>query len=349
MCNNCAFLKPAKSQLERESGFLCGHPSCRVPTIGPSNSSKSGLSQVGSAAHIAAARPNGPRYDASMTHEQRSSSDNGIWLCETHAKLIDTDAGRFPTDFLQRWKRQLRHLTQRALDHGLDIAKQGELVRLTRRRDINPAISATDLASFVGDFFDDVGGTVVWGGEVGDAARQVLTELLENDLRHGGATWARLDSRGHAIRLHTDGRPFSIDDLMTANRASGGHATVGAFRNAYSDTHILFHSNSDSRNNHLISDIRRQPRSHNPCSASAWDVEAHGGAALLTRLAGCPEVHLYFRPQRWTVSGGTKSLQRLGLPNNTVVVLHNVTPGPMADSLIKLNSHLSLRLPNQGS
>lgn len=40
-------------------------------------------------AHIAAASPNGPRYDEGMTDEDRRSFDNLVLLCLTHAEEID--------------------------------------------------------------------------------------------------------------------------------------------------------------------------------------------------------------------------------------------------------------------
>jgi hypothetical protein len=46
---------------------------------------------IGEAAHISAAAPGGPRFDGSMTPEQRRHCDNGIWMCSNHAFLIDED------------------------------------------------------------------------------------------------------------------------------------------------------------------------------------------------------------------------------------------------------------------
>lgn len=59
---------------------------------------------LGVAAHITAAAPGGPRYDASLTPEQRSSIENAIWLCQNCAKLIDNDPARFPVALLREWK-----------------------------------------------------------------------------------------------------------------------------------------------------------------------------------------------------------------------------------------------------
>ena len=39
-----------------------------------------------------------------MTPEERMSESNGIWLCQTCAKLIDNDVNRFPVAILRQWK-----------------------------------------------------------------------------------------------------------------------------------------------------------------------------------------------------------------------------------------------------
>jgi len=68
---------------------------------------------IGVGAHIAAASPDGPRYDANMTPAERSSGANGIWLCESCSKLIDSDEDRYTVDLLHRRKKEA---AQRAFD-----------------------------------------------------------------------------------------------------------------------------------------------------------------------------------------------------------------------------------------
>jgi hypothetical protein len=58
---------------------------------------------LGVAAHITAASAGGPRYDATLSSEQRSAASNGIWLCQNCAKLIDNDGARFTTELLRAW------------------------------------------------------------------------------------------------------------------------------------------------------------------------------------------------------------------------------------------------------
>jgi len=90
--------------LAKRVGQRCSNPSCRKPTSGPhTEPTKSVL--VGVAAHITAASHGGPRYDGGLSPEQRRSIDNGIWLCQTCAKLVDGDVARYTKDLLLRWRR----------------------------------------------------------------------------------------------------------------------------------------------------------------------------------------------------------------------------------------------------
>lgn len=59
---------------------------------------------IGVAAHITAAAAGGPRYDPTLTEAERSHPDNGIWLCQNCAKLIDNDPQRFHVEQLHVWK-----------------------------------------------------------------------------------------------------------------------------------------------------------------------------------------------------------------------------------------------------
>lgn len=77
---------------------------CERTTSGPNSDPEKSVN-IGVAAHITAAAPGGPRYDASLSSEDRKSADNGIWLCQTCAKLIDNDPELYPVEVLREWKR----------------------------------------------------------------------------------------------------------------------------------------------------------------------------------------------------------------------------------------------------
>ncbi len=97
------FSVETKELLAKRVGMRCSNPNCRQLTSGPQEDPTKALN-VGVAAHVAAASKGGPRYDARMTSEQRKAPENGIWLCQNCAKLVDNDAKRYPVDLLQEWK-----------------------------------------------------------------------------------------------------------------------------------------------------------------------------------------------------------------------------------------------------
>lgn len=97
------FSESVKKKLAERAGYKCSNPFCRKTTIGAQKGGE-GSVNVGEAAHICAAAPGGKRYDSKMTQEQRKSYENGIWLCRTHAALIDRDEKCFTKDLLKEWK-----------------------------------------------------------------------------------------------------------------------------------------------------------------------------------------------------------------------------------------------------
>ena len=70
---------------------------------------------VGEASHICAAAPGGKRYNPQMTSEERKSFDNGIWMCRTHAALIDRDEKYFTVEMLRKWKEDAESETGKEL------------------------------------------------------------------------------------------------------------------------------------------------------------------------------------------------------------------------------------------
>ena len=79
------------------SGNRCANPDCQRELI------KDGT-QLGEIAHICAASPNGPRYDASMTDDERRDYANLILLCGDCNKIIDENPKKYPVGLLREWK-----------------------------------------------------------------------------------------------------------------------------------------------------------------------------------------------------------------------------------------------------
>ncbi len=97
------FPSKVKTVLALRAAGRCSNPDCGAVTSGP-ELDPGGAVNVGVAAHITAASPDGPRYDLTLTSAQRAAAPNGIWLCQTCAKLIDNDLARYTADVLRRWK-----------------------------------------------------------------------------------------------------------------------------------------------------------------------------------------------------------------------------------------------------
>ena len=103
--NRDEFLEKTKLRIAKRAGWLCSDPSCRRETIG-SNSDGDGEINLGTAAHICAAAPDGPRYDQNQTLAQRCSPGNGIWMCRLHGTAIDAKDSQFTVELLHEWKAQ---------------------------------------------------------------------------------------------------------------------------------------------------------------------------------------------------------------------------------------------------
>lgn len=95
------FRADVKAKLAQRVGYLCSY--CQKATVGP-RMGEEGALNLGTAAHIKAASPGGPRYDATQTPAERSHIDNGIWLCNNHAHMIDHDPKEYTVEVLQKWK-----------------------------------------------------------------------------------------------------------------------------------------------------------------------------------------------------------------------------------------------------
>lgn len=98
------FRQSTKNTLARRVGYLCSNPNCRRHTIGPA-AGHPGSTNIGIAAHITAASVGGPRYDETLTRDERRSADNGIWCCQNCAHLVDADDSAYSEETLRSWKR----------------------------------------------------------------------------------------------------------------------------------------------------------------------------------------------------------------------------------------------------
>ncbi len=109
------FTKKTKEILAKRVGLLCSNPKCRKPTSGP-NSDQNKSTNIGVAAHITAASVGGPRYNTSLTPDERTSITNGIWLCHTCSVLIDRDEDTYKEETLEKWKEDAEKEMQQKIE-----------------------------------------------------------------------------------------------------------------------------------------------------------------------------------------------------------------------------------------
>ncbi len=112
-----------KDTLARRVGFICSNPKCGMLTVGP-NVQAAKATNIGVAAHITAAAKGGPRFDANLTQEQRSAIDNAIWLCQSCAKLIDSDPIAYPVARLLEWRERAERAAAERLNKQIHTSPE---------------------------------------------------------------------------------------------------------------------------------------------------------------------------------------------------------------------------------
>lgn len=104
---------------------VCGHCSiCGVCTTWVDESTEK-KGNIGEAAHIEAASEGGPRYNPQQTEEQRSSFDNGIWLCSNCHTKIDSNPDNYSVSELRAYKAKAMMRAKKNISVSLKGDKTG--------------------------------------------------------------------------------------------------------------------------------------------------------------------------------------------------------------------------------
>ncbi|XP_065905866.1 uncharacterized protein [Dysidea avara] len=153
--------------LAERSGGKCAI--CRAPTWGP-NDCAFKATNIGQAAHITAAAPNGPRYDPTMKPEKRRSALNGMWLCGNCHQKIDKNVGEYPVKRLQDLKKQAEDDAKKELgvaaakpksfsdDSPITIATSASAIMEIRKAKsmLQDSIQTRDTNSQAEDFLEEI-------------------------------------------------------------------------------------------------------------------------------------------------------------------------------------------------
>ncbi|MFS8974488.1 hypothetical protein PO002_08260 [Cupriavidus necator] len=119
--NRDDFSQKTVLEIAKRAGWLCSFPGCRRFTVGATADDNSKAINVGTASHICAAAPGGPRFDENMSSAERSAATNGIWMCRDHGTAIDSTDSRFTVDELRMWKRKAEDDARRRVLYGEGI------------------------------------------------------------------------------------------------------------------------------------------------------------------------------------------------------------------------------------
>ncbi len=294
--------------MARRVGYRCSMPTCRAPTSGPSDTRASGASNVGVAAHITAAARDGPRYDEHLSSQERQAFDNGIWLCQGHAKVIDDDENRYTRDLLIAWRGTAEDRAREELGFPMLGISGGSRRLVAHRRTL--ASDQDQLREGVHNFLFDVGAPYAWG-DYYELVRMVLYELALNSVEHGDAQAVELESRAGMVTLRDQGQQFGIDNLRASGE--GGHQSITDLETDAAGTFALMYRFTRGYNEWCVVDQIVSDGANTPCGILAPGLgrnELEFVASEVRRLKDCPEVHLY--PGRlWSYSDWGPVLRRV--------------------------------------
>ena len=122
-----AFSPATKRRVADRVAWCCSR--CYRPTVGPGDA-EADVARIGDAAHIRAGSPGGPRYDPSLTTEERCSAANAIWLCPSCHRLIDRLVETYTPERLAAIKEEAEHRADLAFQQGVAPSLLGDIMRL---------------------------------------------------------------------------------------------------------------------------------------------------------------------------------------------------------------------------
>jgi hypothetical protein len=315
------FSPQVKREVAASAGHHCSMPDCWAPTSGPSDSQASGEAKAGVAAHIAAASPRGPRYDPDQSPDERRSRDNAIWLCDTDARRIDTDAGRFSPDLLRAWRTAAEDRARAELGRP----RSSPSVRSRRLVPFAVTIPSPDqVGPLLEAFLIDIGAPRSWG-TLFHAARMLLHELALNAFEHGGAEKVGVSSTEDSVSLRAGGDGYPLRRLRASGR--GGRQALIDFEADAVGSFVLQASREGQENAWTLVDEVLTLGANTPCGfalSQPRSAAASTAAARIEELAGCEEIHFYPEPH-WSYSDWFRILGAAeDLLGDRVMIVHGV-------------------------
>ena len=195
MATRDEFPKVVVDALAKRAAFICSNSDCRAQTVAPSEDDDSKFIYIGKASHIAAASAGGPRFDESMSAEERKSIANGIFLCSNCADMVDKNNGRdYSVEQLRKWKREHESWVSTNLNKRLDRA---------------PGVVTEISVTSVGQSGGITAGVVNVGAQprkLNAKVQQRLVEVLPD--KEGDVTITAVMGDGEAFQFATEIKEF---------------------------------------------------------------------------------------------------------------------------------------------
>lgn len=121
------FKKNICIELWRHSGYKCAAPACRQLLQMP------GKNTIGEAAHIHGEKKGSARYESEEPDLDRNSIENGIYLCTSCHRKVDSDPDGYPSQTLRKWKEDSYRQTLDELRPGRKMPMRGAVDILDER------------------------------------------------------------------------------------------------------------------------------------------------------------------------------------------------------------------------
>ena len=236
-----------------------------------------------------------------MSSDDRSSIENGIWMCFTHGKLIDTDESRFTIPMLMKWKVLAELRARLSLDQGrtIDLSPK-DLTDMTfaGEKFTVGGVGTGEENRIIGDALINSCVTVIWGQEPTRCIRDAMIELARNAFAHGKATQFSVEIHGRAIKLTDNGAEFDVRTLPTlASRRGGAHA-IEYLLEKYSDKLVINYRRFGDENEvnialvHTLKDVRDAT----PCTVTISHRDIWKETVKIEVHESCKTVYLILTP-----------------------------------------------------
>jgi len=225
MTNRDEFTAATKRTLAERVAWCCSFPNCGAITIGPKQGDAEKSLNLGEAAHMHAASPNGPRYDPDMSSAERSSIENGIWMCRSHGTFIDSDHTEYSAATLRLWKGQAEERAYQDLMHLRKVKSPGnrtlvafglELIAFCRWKSVQDRVWKFEIDSFLKGDAARLRAYVTDFSSLGDEVKFIVVESQGDAREIQGPVRLESADSGDLIAVVNVSKRFEATDPNTA-------------------------------------------------------------------------------------------------------------------------------------